>query len=84
MSLAEQPDYSWIDPEKIKQKAGSIIAIFSDDDPDVDLGDKDLFEERINAKTIIEHCKGHFSDDAGVKELPSALEAILEIAGKIK
>ena len=73
---------SKMDYKKIKQKAGSIIAIFSDDDPDVDLGDKDLFEERINAKTIIEHCKGHFSDDAGVKELPSTLDALLEIAEK--
>ena len=45
----------------------------------MDLGDKELFEKNLNAKTLIEHNKGHFSDDAGVKELPSALEAILEM-----
>ena len=75
---------SKMDYKKIKKNAGPIIAIFSDNDPDVDLGDKDLFEQHLDAKTIIEHCKGHFSDDAGIKELPSALEAILEIAGKNK
>jgi len=67
---------------KIKQKTGKIIAIFSDDDPDVDLGDKELFEQHLGAKTIIEHNKGHFSDDVGVKKLPSALGAVLEVAAK--
>lgn len=71
-----------IDCEKIKRQAGKIIAIFSDNDPDVDLGDKEVFESRLGAKTIVEHGKGHFSDDAGVKELPSALEAVLAVAGE--
>ncbi|MDO8523005.1 MAG: alpha/beta hydrolase [bacterium] len=69
--------------EKIKLNANKIIAIFSDDDQDVDLGDKELFEKRLDAKTIVEHKKGHFSDDAGVKELPSVLNALFEIAGEI-
>lgn len=71
-----------MDYDKIKRLSGKIIAIFSDDDPDVDLGDKKLFEKYLNAKTIVEHRKGHFSDDAGIKELPPALEALLEIAGE--
>ncbi len=66
--------------EKIKQNLPQITAIFSDDDPDVDLSDKELFEKNLNAKTIVEHNKGHFSDDAGITELPSALEAVLEIS----
>lgn len=69
-----------LDYNKIKSNANKIIAIFSDDDPDVDLGDKELFEKHLGAKTIVEHQKGHFSDDVGVKELPSALGAVLEIA----
>ena len=68
--------------DKIKQLSGKIIAIFSDDDPDVDLGDKELFEKYLNAKTIVEHQKGHFSDDAGIKELQSVFGAVLEIAGE--
>lgn len=71
-----------MDYKNIKRRANKIIAIFSDDDPDVDLGDKELFENRLSAKTVIEHNKGHFSDDAGIKKLPSALEAALEVAGE--
>ena len=71
-----------MDLKKIKRSAGNIVAIFSDDDPDVDLEDKKLFEKYLNAKTIVEHRKGHFSDDAGVKELSSALASVLEIAGE--
>ena len=66
--------------EKVKQNLPKITAIFSDNDPDVDLSDKELFEKNLNAKTIIEHDKGHFSNDAGVTELPSALNSILEIS----
>ena len=73
-----------LDFKQIKESAGKIIAIFSDDDPDVDLGDKELFEKYLDAKTILEHQKGHFSDDAGVKEAPSALDAVMEIAGENK
>src|SRR3989344_2509221 len=71
-----------MDYKNIKRRANKIIAIFSDDDPDVDLKDKELFENRLSAKTVIEHSKGHFDDDAGIKKLPSALEAALEIAGE--
>ena len=70
-----------IDLEKVKQNIPKLTAIFSDNDPDVDLGNKELFEKNLGAKTLIEHNKGHFSDDAGVLELPSALEAIVEMTG---
>lgn len=69
-----------IDTEAVKRHAKRIIAIFSDNDPDVDLSDKELFENRLGAETIVEHNKGHFSDDASVTELPVALEAIVSLA----
>ncbi len=69
-----------IDFEKIKKHTNKISAIFSDNDPDVDLGDKKLFENYLNAKTIVEHNKEHFTADAGIKELPSALQAVLEMS----
>lgn len=62
--------------KKIKEQTNKIFAIFSDNDPDVDLGDKELFEKNLSAKTLVEHDKGHFSDDAGIKELPSAFEVL--------
>jgi hypothetical protein len=70
-----------IDLEKIKKNIPKLTAIFSDNDTDVDLGDKELFEKNLGARTLVEHNKGHFSDDAGVTELPSALEAIVEMTG---
>ncbi len=69
-----------IDFEKVKRCTNKIVAIFSDDDPDVPIEDKELFEKHLNAKTIVEHNKGHFSDDAGITELPSALNTLLDIS----
>jgi predicted alpha/beta hydrolase family esterase len=50
-----------------------ITCIFSDNDPDVPLSDAELFKEKLGAEIIVEHEKGHFDDDAGVKELESVL-----------
>jgi predicted alpha/beta hydrolase family esterase len=66
-----------IDAEKIKQMANNIIAIFSDNDPDVALSESEVFKEKLGAKIIIEKGKGHFSDDAGIKELPVVLNELL-------
>ena len=73
----------WLEPintEKVKKAVNNIVAIFSDDDPDVPFSDSNLFKSRLNAKIIMEHKKGHFSDDAGVKELPVALKELLRIS----
>ncbi len=40
---------------------------------------KNFFEERLGAKTAIEHDKGHFSGSDDVKELPVILDAILSL-----
>jgi predicted alpha/beta hydrolase family esterase len=71
-----------IDYEKIKNNIPKITAIFSDDDPDVDISDKELFEKYLNAKTLVEHEKGHFSLDVGVLELPVALSSIIDMMEK--
>lgn len=67
---------------KIKTHSKTLIAIFSDDDPLVPISDAKIFERNLDAKIIIEHKKEHFSGSSGIKELPSALSAILEIAGE--
>src|SRR3989344_562679 len=70
-----------LDVNKIKQVANAkIAAIFSDNDSDVDFADEKLFQQRLNAVTIIEHAKGHFTAEDGVTELPVVLKAFLEIA----
>lgn len=69
-----------IDFGKVKQHTKKFFAVFSDDDEFVPQNNKELFEQRLGAKTAIEHGKGHFGGDSGIKELPSALEAVLVIA----
>lgn len=67
----------WIN---IKSKANKFIGIFSEDDPLVPISDMTVFKDNLGAKIIIEHGKGHFSGSTGIKKLPSALKAVLEIA----
>lgn len=70
-----------IDFTKIKSASDNFVLILSADDPVVPYEEnKKLFEEKLNASIIVEHNKGHFSESDGVTELPSALEAILEMA----
>ncbi len=67
-----------IDFSKVKSHNSNFTAIFSDDDPVVPLNNKELFESNLNAKTIIEHNKGHFSGSDGITEVPEVLEIILK------
>ena len=67
---------------KIKSRAGKFTAIFSADDSVVPISDAEIFKNNLGTKIIIENGKGHFDTDSGIKELPSALEAILEISEK--
>ena len=66
--------------DKIKSHSNKFIAIFSDNDPLVPLTDSKIFEEKLGTKTVIEHDKGHFSGSSGIKELPSLLDAVLELS----
>jgi predicted alpha/beta hydrolase family esterase len=66
--------------QKIRQAVGSAVAIFSDNDRWVIPKNQDSWREKLGAKIIVEHAKGHFSGEDGVTELPSALEAVLEIS----
>lgn len=70
-----------IDFDRVKATTRNFVAIFSKDDPVVPLEEnRKLFKERLNPKIIVENNKGHFSGSDGVTELPSALDAVLEMA----
>ena len=69
-----------IETNEVRSKIKESFAIFSDDDPDVDFEEKEKFVNRLGSKIIIEHNKGHFTTDDGVTELPSVLNALLEIS----
>ncbi len=70
-----------LDFNKIKPTTSHFVAIFSKDDPVVPLKENlRLFEAKLHPEIIIENRKGHFSGSDGVKELPSALKAVLKIS----
>ena len=41
---------------------------------------KDLFEEKLSAKTIVEHNKGHFDPGSNVKDNVTAVEELVRIS----
>lgn len=68
-----------IDFEKIRSKASSFIAVFSDNDPYVPYeGNAKIYKEKLGAGIILDKGMGHFSEDTGVTELPILLELIKE------
>lgn len=63
-----------IDFDKVKSKATSFTAIFSDNDPFVPfLENKTMLEKLLAPKIIVLSRNGHFTAEDGVKELPEIL-----------
>jgi len=66
-----------IDFAAIRAMGGKFVTIFSDNDKFAPLeANKSAFEKALNPQIIIEHSKGHFSEDDAVVELPSVGEAL--------
>lgn len=68
-----------IDLAKVKGHCRNFTAIFSDNDPFVPLNDQNIFRDKLGAKIIIEHAKGHFSGSDGLTKLPACLKALESI-----
>ncbi len=71
-----------LDYQRVKKAGGKIIAIHSGNDPYVPLKNGEILKEKIGARLIIIPNAGHLNAEDGFTELPYALEAVLEIAGK--
>ncbi len=54
----------------------NFVAIFSADDPMVSISEKEVFEEKLGAKIVVELDKGHFSGGDGINELPVVLDEL--------
>lgn len=65
-----------IDFGKVKDTAENINVFLSDNDPWVPLTDEEIFEEKLEAKVILEKNKGHFTGDDNVNEIPEILEIL--------
>ena len=74
--------------EKVKSHCSKFVAIYSDNDPYVDLKYGYEFKEKLGAKLIVKSKKGHFSgavdDEKSCTKLPDVLNSVLEISGKTK
>lgn len=66
-----------IDFEKVKAKANSFVAVFSDNDLYVPYEENSkTYKEKLGTKIILQKGMGHFSEDSGVTELPILLELV--------
>lgn len=68
---------NWV---KIKEHTSKFVCIFSDNDPYVPLDDKEIFEDNLDAKIIIEHNKGHFTETDDVAKVPFVIKELMEIS----
>jgi len=64
----------------VKKHMKKSVAIFSDNDRYVPIENQEDFRDFLGSKIVVEHGKGHFYQGGEMKELPSALKAIMEIA----
>ena len=70
-----------IDFNKVQSRfsPGKITAIFSDNDPYVDMLNAHLFKDRLGAKIIVENNKGHYRPEDDANVIPLLVEELLNI-----
>lgn len=68
--------------EAIRGKSKNFTAIFSDNDGAVPLDNVKVFDEKLEAQTIVLHNKGHFTAEDGVIAFPEVLEEILRMTNR--
>lgn len=76
--------HDWFDVpkqyEKIKVHCKKFVSIFSSNDPFISSKNWEESKDILGAEVIVLENKSHFDDDAGIKELPEVLDAILEMS----
>jgi hypothetical protein len=73
-----------VDAEKIKHSAKEIVVFLSDNDNWIPLESEKVIKEYFGARTIIEKDMGHYSDDTGIKKIPTILAEILNNGDGVK
>lgn len=58
-----------VDFEKVKKHCNNFLAIFSNDDPCVDVSQSKIFQEKLGAKIIIKDGEEHFNDTKKIEEI---------------
>ncbi len=55
--------------EKVKEHTTNFLCILSDNDPYVPLSNKEFFEEKLGAKTIVKNNEEHFNETEKIPEI---------------
>ena len=71
MEIAHPWLHTKIEFERVLDHCSNFLAIFSSDDPDVELDEAEKFKEKLGAKIIIKHNEEHFNE---TKKIPEILE----------
>jgi len=70
-----------IDFAKVRNKTNKITVFLSDNEPYGFVDENaSIFEDKLDAKVIIESEKGHFIEDDGITEVPEVLEELLRFS----
>lgn len=70
-----------LDWATIRRRCGVFVAIHSDDDPNVEYAQLDLFRNCMGAKTVSVHGMGHFGSPDGVFEVPVVRDEMVGLSG---
>jgi predicted alpha/beta hydrolase family esterase len=79
MEIAKPWETAPINLEKVRESAGKVISIFSDNDPWVPQSNWKMFEEGLGSEIVIVKGLGHISEGDGVTEFPPVIEALGEL-----
>lgn len=64
--------------EKVRRAAQEIVAFFSDNDRWVPIENERAMRDKLGARTIVEHARGHWSDtEDRITEVPTILAEII-------
>lgn len=66
--------------EKVRTICPKSVAIFTKDDPFVDLKNAEFYKEKLGSKVIILKSGGHLNDESNTKKLPQVVECIKEMS----
>ena len=68
-----------VDWEKVLSACPKFTAIHSDNDPYVPMKHADIFKDKLCAKIVVQHGKGHMGGSDNMKEFQPAVDAMMEI-----
>lgn len=66
--------------EKVRLICPRSVAIFTKDDPYVDIGNAEFYKDKLGSDIVILETGGHLDEESKTKELPELIEAMEKIS----